>query len=71
MLPPGAGFVLYTDGLIERRTEPLDDGLARLLAVIRARPRARPQDLVTELLEVGASDDDVCVLIFRRAEAQP
>ena len=70
-LPPGAGFVLYTDGLVERRTEPLDDGLARLLAAIRARPEARPQELVTELLEVGASDDDVCLLVFRRTEAQP
>ena len=31
-LPPGATVVLYTDGLVERRTEELDVGLERLRA---------------------------------------
>ena len=35
--PPGSTIVLYTDGLIERRNERLEDGLARLRA---AAPRA-------------------------------
>ena len=38
-LPPGSTIVLYTDGLVERRTEPLEDGLARL-AHAAAAPRA-------------------------------
>jgi GAF domain-containing protein/anti-sigma regulatory factor (Ser/Thr protein kinase) len=31
--PAGAGIVLYTDGLVERRDEPIDAGLERLRAV--------------------------------------
>src|SRR6185437_10447567 len=29
-LPPGATLALYTDGLVESRTRPLDDGLTTL-----------------------------------------
>jgi PAS domain S-box-containing protein len=65
-LARGEGFVLYTDGLVERRRESLDVGLERLLNAIRARPEAPPQDLVDTLIEDGASEDDVCVLVFRR-----
>ncbi len=32
LLSPGERVVLYTDGLVERRTEPIDDSLARLQA---------------------------------------
>jgi len=63
-LAPGAGFVLYTDGLIERRQETIDDGFARLLAV--THPGVAPAELVDALLEEGAVEDDVCVLVFRR-----
>jgi PAS domain S-box-containing protein len=80
-LKPGAGFLLYTDGLVERRTEPIDAGLERLLAAVRASPGASPAQLVETLpdalLERGASDDDVCLLGFRlsavgvRADTQP
>ena len=31
VLPPGATLVLYTDGLIERRGETIDDGFDRLV----------------------------------------
>jgi PAS domain S-box-containing protein len=69
-LPPGGGFLLYTDGLVERRGEPIDAGLARLLAAIRS---TSPQDLVRtlpdSLAEQGAPDDDVCLLSFHRSEA--
>ena len=63
-LAPGAGFVLYTDGLVERRTETIDVGLARLLDVLRTEDR--PERLVDALLEAGAIEDDVCILVFRR-----
>jgi PAS domain S-box-containing protein len=70
-LTPGAGFLLYTDGLIERRTEPLDTGLERLLGAVRASPSPAPDTLVEtlpgRLLEPGAAADDVCLLSFRRA----
>ena len=67
-LPPGAGFLLYTDGLVERRGEPIDAGIERLLAAIRASPDASPSSLDSlpqALLEGGTGDDDVCLLSFR------
>ncbi len=63
-LAPGAGFVFYTDGLVERRTESIDVGLDRLLAL--AHPAVAPSELVDALLEPDSADDDVCVLVFRR-----
>jgi PAS domain S-box-containing protein len=63
-LAPGAGFVLFTDGLVERRTESIDAGLDRLLAA--AHPQVEPRELVEALLPEGSTEDDVCVLVFRR-----
>jgi phosphoserine phosphatase RsbU/P len=37
-LAPGARIVLFTDGLIERRAEPLDDGIDRLVAAAATAP---------------------------------
>jgi PAS domain S-box-containing protein len=68
-LGPGAGFLLYTDGLVERRTEPIDAGIERLLAAIARAPERTPASLVAflphALLEGGITDDDVCLLGFR------
>ena len=72
-LEPGAGFLLYTDGLVERRDESIDAGLERLLAAVRASPDASPAQLVETLpralLERDSSDDDVCLLSFRLSDA--
>jgi len=68
-LAEGDTIVLYTDGLIERRGESLDDGLHRLAAeaVLRA-PEGDPlaDDLADALLEGEEQADDVCVLTARR-----
>ena len=61
-LAPGDELVLITDGLIERRREPLDDGFERLLAATAGR--RSPADLI-RLLAVDDHDDDVCVLRAR------
>jgi PAS domain S-box-containing protein len=72
-LSPGAGFLLYTDGLVERRTEPIDAGLERLVNLVRAAPDSSPAELVealpAALLELGKTDDDVCLLSFRLVAA--
>jgi PAS domain S-box-containing protein len=64
-LPRGSTLVLYTDGLIERRGEPLDAGLSRLLAACAGAPRD-PEALCDHLLGVLLGDDqpadDVAVL---------
>lgn len=64
-LAPGDGLILYTDGLVERRTESIDDGLGRLLEA--AREDIHPEALRRALLDGGPDDDDVCVLAFTRA----
>jgi serine phosphatase RsbU (regulator of sigma subunit) len=67
-LEPGDGFVLYTDGLVERRTEAIDDGIARLLDAIAECADRAPQHLVDIVRPAAltAGDDDVCMLAFRR-----
>ena len=37
-LEPGSRVVVFTDGLIERRTEPLDAGIDRIVAIAAAAP---------------------------------
>ena len=69
-LEPGDGFLLFTDGLVERRTEAIDEGFARLLAAVAARAGASSLELVEALpgalVEPHAGRDDVCLLSFRR-----
>ena len=69
-LPQDSLLVLYTDGLVERREEHIDDGIARL-AVAAGDLQAAPVDvlcdfLLERLLEPGAGDDDVALLAYRR-----
>ncbi|WP_426595048.1 PP2C family protein-serine/threonine phosphatase [Cellulomonas sp. McL0617] len=62
----GAGdrLALYTDGLVERRDRPLDDGLGSLAATLDSSRRPLP-DLVSELLvHTGDDRDDVCLLLL-------
>ncbi|MGM1060697.1 SpoIIE family protein phosphatase [Saccharothrix sp. Mg75] len=67
-LPVGASVVLYTDGLVERRDLPLDEGLDRLLAVVRDTRAAAPDtlaDAVTDVLLADGQDDDVALVVAR------
>jgi PAS domain S-box-containing protein len=73
-LEPGSTLLLYTDGLVEARSMPLGDGLARLLEAAANAPR-EPDVLLEHLLErLGALDadrhDDVAVLAIQLEPAE-
>lgn len=67
-LPPGATLALYTDGLVESRTRPLDEGLAVLqdaLSSVLAQPGGTLEDActkVTGMLREHGEDDITLVL---------
>jgi PAS domain S-box-containing protein len=67
-LERGSTLLLYTDGLIERRSESLDVGLDRLVDAARYAPAMLDRlcdHLVTRLLEDTRPDDDVAMLGMR------
>ena len=67
-LHPGTTVVCYTDGLVERRREPLDVGLERLRsAVIAGPPEVVCHMVTTELVGARSVEDDTALLVFRRA----
>ncbi|MGJ5751498.1 PAS domain S-box-containing protein [Streptomyces puniciscabiei] len=67
-LHPGDQLVLYTDGLVETRDQPIDRRLGKLLELL-ARPQlslARTCDLLLGALrQAEHTDDDVALLIAR------
>ncbi|AXE84283.1 SpoIIE family protein phosphatase [Streptomyces sp. Go-475] len=66
---PGATLVLYTDGLVERRREDIDVGLARLADALRDHrdqdPEALADTVLLELLPPGGATDDTALIIVR------
>jgi serine/threonine-protein kinase RsbW len=65
-LPPTATVLLYTDGLIEIRREPIDQGLARLADEVERVRDLRTQHLIdtvtTRILTGHSTHDDICAL---------
>ena len=68
-IPPGSSVILYSDGLVERRSESIDDGLARLKrSALRHRSTQLPEfmNLVTEdMLGPNGPTDDIILLCAR------
>jgi len=64
---PGASLVFYSDGVVERRGEPIDAGLARLAAaapeVAGADPETLADHLLARALPEDAPKDDVALLV--------
>lgn len=72
-LPAGAILLLYTDGLVERRGEQTEVGIAALADAISGadRPLEEFADVVLQRLELDSlgGDDDVALLLARSAPA--
>jgi phosphoserine phosphatase RsbU/P len=63
---PGTLLCFFTDGLIERRDEPIDDGLARLCRAVTAQP---PESAIAAVMGALVGNqparDDIAVLMLR------
>ncbi|WP_031084439.1 ATP-binding SpoIIE family protein phosphatase [Streptomyces sp. NRRL WC-3549] len=67
-LPPGSTAVLYTDGLVERRGEDIDEGLTaleRALSGADGTPQVVCDRLIRSLGVTAEHDDDVAVLVVQ------
>lgn len=70
-LPPGSTAVLYTDGLVERRGEDIDEGvgsLERALSGAKGTPQVVCDRLIRALGVTAEHDDDVAVLVLQHPE---
>ncbi|MDP5184724.1 SpoIIE family protein phosphatase [Blastococcus sp. BMG 814] len=70
VLPAGSTLLLYTDGLVERRDEAMDEGIGRAAAALAEGRHLGPAELkaqLTERLLGDAPDDDVAFVLVRRS----
>jgi len=69
-LPPGAALVAITDGLVERRGEDIDEGIARVVESCAGGFGWPAERLLQHVIKVASAerthDDDVTVLVLRR-----
>ncbi len=67
-LPAGSVLLLHTDGLVETRTAPLDDGIERLHRVFATHTGDDPEQLADLLLDFNGGsatrEDDVALLVI-------
>jgi serine phosphatase RsbU (regulator of sigma subunit)/anti-sigma regulatory factor (Ser/Thr protein kinase) len=69
-LEPGAGVLLYTDGLVESRGVPLTLGLEQLRAAVEGGPidaEELCEHVLSIMLPSGPPSDDVALLVLRSA----
>ena len=71
-LAPGAVLCFFTDGLVERRNEPIDDGITRLCEIMSSGP---PENVCISVMRalVGSRrpGDDIALLVLRRQREPP
>jgi serine phosphatase RsbU (regulator of sigma subunit) len=65
ILAPGQGLVMYSDGLVERRGEVIDEGLDRLAQALN-RAGDVPASRIWTAMASGNIDDDVTIVALGR-----
>jgi phosphoserine phosphatase RsbU/P len=66
-IAPGDLLCFYTDGLIERRGQTIEDGLDRLCQTLTAEPPdAACAAVMAALVGSEPAHDDIALLMFRR-----
>ena len=69
-MPPRSTLLLYTDGLVERRGDPIEDGMARAADLVDGGRSSELDDLADELMSglepTGGYPDDVAILLYRQ-----
>lgn len=69
-IPPSATLLLYTDGLVERRRRPLDQGIAEAIALVRDGGTVALEELASHIMSGlnpgGGYPDDVALLLYRQ-----
>ena len=72
-LPPGATLMLYTDGLVERRNQPLDKGIDAAAVTVAEHAQDHPDDVADHVMSAMTPavgyEDDVAVLVYRHPPA--
>ncbi|WP_433890683.1 SpoIIE family protein phosphatase [Streptomyces sp. CA-111067] len=71
---PGETLLLYTDGLVERRTEDIDASLSRLAGLVLPRPDGPLDATLARILRSlvpSATEDDVALLAARARTPLP
>lgn len=67
--PPGSLLITYTDGLVERRREPIDQSIDRLLGHLHTSraddAEGIASDLISSSLAGREPDDDVAIVVLR------
>jgi PAS domain S-box-containing protein len=73
VLLPGSTLMLFTDGLVERRHESIDDGLDRVADALADTGKLSIDALADEVLRklspAGGYDDDVAMVVYRHQPA--
>ena len=69
-MPPRSTLLLYTDGLVERRGDPIEDGMARAAHLVGGGRSSELDELADELMSglepTGGYPDDVAILLYRQ-----
>lgn len=74
IMNPGDRLLLYTDGVFERRDEPVTAGLARLLSTVARHATVPDLEITVQAVlrdVVEELHDDACLLLIERPHSQP